>query len=352
VKRCAIFLVALAMSGAAIAQSDRAQPDGDTAGAHARNAERAVVVEAHPLSGFAIFDSAKRQFGKLTFLGGLELRGRDPAFGGISGAIIDPDGRGFLAITDQAHWISGRFTTDGETLTGVEGVRIAPMLAPNGRRMKDTRWFDSEGLTRRGNQIFVSVERVHAILRFEMANGRPVGRGTVIDTPPAMRQLNSNQGIESLGVMPARSAYAGAFIAIAERGPKTREDGASTPDTIPGWLIGGSSPGEFAVKRKDDFDITDVGFLPGGDMLILERRFAAFTGIAFRIRRIPLASVKPGALLDGETLIQADMSHHIDNMEALMIHRADDGRVILTLMSDDNFNLLQRNLVLRFAYQE
>lgn len=314
--------------------------------------ERAVVVEAHAFAGFAVFDAAKRQFGKLTFLGGLELRGRDPAFGGMSSAIIDTDGRGFLAISDQAHWISGRFTTEGETLTGVEGVRIQPMIAPNGRRMKDTRWFDSEGLARRGNQLFVSVERVHAILRFEMANGRPTGRGTLIDTPSGMKDLNNNQGIESLGLMPQRSANAGALIAIAERAPKTRDGKENTTDAIPGWLIGGSAPGEFAVKRRDDFDITDLGFLPGGDMLILERRFTAFTGIAFRIRRIALGTIRPGALLDGETLIEADMSHQIDNMEALMIHRAGDGRVILTLMSDDNFNLLQRNLVLRFAYQE
>jgi hypothetical protein len=221
------------------------------------------------------------------------------------------------------------------------------MLAPNGRRMKDTRFFDTEGLARIGNRFFVAVERVHGILRFEAAGGMPGGRGQLIEVPEGMKGLSGNQGVEALGVIPVRSAAAGAFIAIAERAPKLAADA-----DIPGWLIGGRQPGEFVVKRKDNFDVTDLAFLPGGDMLLLERRFAPFSGIAFRIRRIALGDIRPGAVLDGATLIEADMSQQIDNMEALMVHRGDDGRIILTLMSDDNFSLLQRTLVLRFAMDE
>lgn len=337
----------LLLSG--VAASDAQQQGGSAPAAASRDAlaARSVTVEAYPFESFSVVDRDKREFGKLTFLGGLELRSRDPAFGGISSGLIEPDGVTFLALSDQAHWISGRFTLEGDRLTGLADVRVQPMAAPNGRRMKDTRWFDSEGLARRGNQLFVSVERVHDILRFEMANGRPNGRGALIEVPPEMKRLTSNQGIEALGVMPQRSAFAGALIAIAERAPK--ESGS---EDMPGWLIGGPQPGQFAVKRKGAFDITDLGFLPGGDLLILERRFQPLSGIGFRIRRIALGSVKPGAVLDGETLIEADLSQQIDNMEALMIHRAPDGRIILTLMSDDNFNLLQRNLVLRFAYRE
>jgi hypothetical protein len=34
------------------------------------------------------------------------------------------------------------------------------------------------------------------------------------------------------------------------------------------------------------------------------------------------------------------------------VHRDDDGRVILTLVSDDNFSILQRTLILEFALIE
>jgi hypothetical protein len=86
-------------------------------------------------------------------------------------------------------------------------------------------------------------------------------------------------------------------------------------------------------------------------MLLLERRFVPLFGIAFRIRRVPLATIRPGALLDGEVLIEADLGYQIDNMEALAVHRA-GGRTILTLFSDNNFSILQRTLILRFALDE
>ena len=39
-------------------------------------------------------------------------------------------------------------------------------------------------------------------------------------------------------------------------------------------------------------------------------------------------------------------------MEALSVHRGADGRVVLTLMSDDNFNPFQRTLLLEFELRD
>ena len=73
--------------------------------------------------------------------------------------------------------------------------------------------------------------------------------------------------------------------------------------------IGGPTPGEFSVKRRDDFDISDCTVLPSGDVLLLERRFAWLRGgIAMRLRRIAIADIKPGALVDGPVLLFADMA--------------------------------------------
>lgn len=308
---------------------------------------QSVQVTAHALASFAVGEPERRDFGPLTFLGGLELRGDRREFGGISSGVIETDGRAFIAASDQAHWILGRFVADAdERLTGIENVRLAPMMALDGRRLRDTRQFDTEGMTRIGNRLFISVERAHQILRFELGPNGPAGRATAVPTPDDFRRLNSNQGIEALGVLPPASRFAGALIAIAEHPPA-----GSEPDRIPGWILG-PQPGRFSVQRSRDFDVTDLGFLPGGDMLILERRFSPLWGVALRLRRVAIGSVVPGAVLEGETLIEANMAYHVDNMEALMVHRARDGRAILTLMSDDNFSILQRNLVLRFAYRE
>jgi hypothetical protein len=86
--------------------------------------------------------------------------------------------------------------------------------------------------------------------------------------------------------------------------------------------------------------------------LILERRFSLLRGVGMRIRRFPLDRVEPGAVLDGTVLIEAGNGHRIDNMEALAAHRNTAGETILTILSDDNFSVLQRTLLLRFALVE
>ena len=43
------------------------------------------------------------------------------------------------------------------------------------------------------------------------------------------------------------------------------------------------------------------------------------------------------------------MGYQIDNMEGLSVHRAPDGALVLTLISDDNFSPLQRTVLLQFT---
>ena len=62
--------------------------------------------------------------------------------------------------------------------------------------------------------------------------------------------------------------------------------------------------------------------------------------------------VYPGALIDGAVLIEADMNYQIDNMEGLSVHRAADGALVLTLISDDNFSMIQRTILLQFTLHE
>jgi hypothetical protein len=71
-----------------------------------------------------------------------------------------------------------------------------------------------------------------------------------------------------------------------------------------------------------------------------------------RIRRIAEAELKRGSLIEGETLLEAEDNWNIDNMEGIAAHRAASGETILTLISDDNFSLLQRTLLMQFALPE
>jgi hypothetical protein len=103
------------------------------------------------------------------------------------------------------------------------------------------------------------------------------------------------------------------------------------------------------LKRLGGFDITDAAPLPDGGIVVLERRFRYSEGVKMRIRHIAESELKPGTLIQGDVLLEANDSLNIDNMEAITAHRAASGETVLTLMSDDNFSPLQRTLIMQFA---
>ena len=304
-----------------------------------------IRVDATPISSFSRAEPDRRRFGQLEFRGGLALTSNSDRFGGISGFRIDPDGRKFLAITDRAFWLRGRIVVDGDRPTAVVDAEMAPMLGADGKPLNGTRVYDTEALARADGTVFVSIERVHRLVRFDLGRDGFAARALPVAGPNGMRDLPSNQGIESLVFVPKPFPLGGSLIAISERG-------LDSNGNVRGFLVGGPSPGTFSVSRSNDFDITDAALTPAGDLLILERHFSFTRGVGMRIRRVPLAEIKPGALLTGTVLVEADNAHQIDNMEAIDVHGNAAGETIVTIVSDDNFSPLQRTLLLRFALIE
>ena len=101
-----------------------------------------------------------------------------------------------------------------------------------------------------------------------------------------------------------------------------------------------------------NFDVSDAVLLPSSDLLLLERKFSWLGGIGIRIRRVTLASVAPGAVVDGPAIFNADLGHEIDNMEGIDAHVTAEGETVITMVSDDNFSMIQRNLLLQFTLVE
>jgi hypothetical protein len=167
----------------------------------------------------------------------------------------------------------------------------------------------------------------------------------VVPLPAAARKLPYNKGLEALVVVPKGFALAGTLIAISERG-------LDAGGNIIGFLVGGRTPGQFSVRRTENFDISDAVLLPSGDLLLLERKFSLLGGVGIRIRRVALASIAPGAVIDGPAIFNADLGDEIDNMEGIDAHVTEEGDTVLTLISDDNFSMIQRNLLLQFTLVE
>lgn len=331
-------LVALALTGLLGDAPVTAQP------ARSAAPDARISIVARPITSFDPRDPGKRRFGPLEFRGGLELSSEAKEFGGISAIRMDKDGAQFVAATDRGWWLRGRIVYAGVQPKGVADAELAPMLGPDGRPLRLRGWFDVESLAEDGGIFYAGVERANQILRFDVGRYGLQARGVPIPVPPGVKQLPFNKGLEGL-VFVAKGPLAGTLIGLSERG-------LDSAGNILCFLIGGPRPGTFTVRRTGDYDLTDGALLPGGDLLVLERRFSLFRGGGVRIRRIAASTVAPGALVDGPILLEADLGYQIDNMEGLSVHQADDGELILTLVSDDNFSPIQRTLLLQFTLLE
>ena len=95
------------------------------------------------------------------------------------------------------------------------------------------------------------------------------------------------------------------------------------------------------------YAVSDLAFLPNGDLLTLERGIGF--GLSMRLRRIAGSDLKPGAVVDAQTLFEGDTGSWADNMEALAVTTSPAGEILLTLATDDNFIFFQRSLVLRLT---
>ena len=100
------------------------------------------------------------------------------------------------------------------------------------------------------------------------------------------------------------------------------------------------------------FKPTSAALLPDGGVLVLERRFTLLGGLAIRVVRLSADEIKPGARLTGEELAFFRPPLAIDNMEALAVRRGPAGETLVYLMSDNNFNPIQRTLLLHFALDD
>ena len=305
----------------------------------------AIEVNARPIPSFDPGDRSHVRFGALEYRSGLVLTSGFRAFGGLSGLRLDAKGERFISFSDKGNWFTGRIVYSGREMTGLADVEAAPMLGPDGRPITARGWFDSESIALDGPLVYIGLERVNKVLRFDFSKGFTRSKAEEVPLPPAARKLPNNKGLEALVVVPNGLPLAGTLIAISERG-------LDADGNLIAFLVGGNTPGQFAVRRTEKFDVSDAVLLPSGDLLILERKFSWLSGMEVRIRRIALASVAPGALVDGPVIFSADLGDELDNMEGIDAHVTPEGDTVLTLVSDDNFSIIQRTLLLQFTLVE
>lgn len=304
-----------------------------------------ATITSRIISNFRI-GSSETRFGSLAFVGGLEMTSTNPEFSGLSAFRYLDSGKEFLGITDTGLWYAGKMLRDEEGRpVSIGDFRLAPIQSEEGMPVEGKWNSDAEGMSVSGQTVTMSFERVHRIAEFALDLENFASRPKDIPLAIPKNELRNNRGIETIAYAPASSPLQGARVAVTEHSINKAGDMFAA-------VLEGPREGIFYVKRLDDFDISDGDFLPNGDLLLLERRFSIASGVTLRIRRIAADDIRPGATVDGSIILDADMRYQIDNMEGLDVWLAEDGSTRLSLVSDDNHSIVQRNLYLEFRLAE
>ncbi len=307
-----------------------------------------LEITATPIASFSRSGASAIDGSKLTWRGGLVLTSAHKNFGGWSGLIVDPDGRRFVTISDSGSWMSGEITYAGATLSGIKGARIGPLLTLEGVTLKRGRDRDAEAVTLESGSldsgtILIAFEQNARIARYDFSYSGGVSQTrNFLPLPNEAKKMRRNSGFEAMTVLRG-GAFNGSTLAFAERMRDLKRNHV-------GWIWSPTGARQIQLADQGDFDIAEATALDDGGILVLERRFRWVEGLHIRIRRVAAAELESGAVLQGEVLLEADLTSEIDNMEGMAVSRLADGSTLLTLISDDNFNhYLQRTLLLQFA---
>ena len=285
---------------------------------------------------------AQATVGGLDYRGGLELTSSDDRFGGLSGLEVSADGKRLLAVSDRGQWIEFSLVYDDDgRLVGVSDGAIQAMHGIGGQPLTGNAR-DAEDLARLADgRLAVSFERRHRVVLYWSGAPAP-GPAQRLNPPRELARAPDNGGIEGLTeIRPGR------LLALTE----ALESGGGR---VMGWLLSpaGGAPAEVLYATTGAFQPTALATLPGGDVLVLERRYSVLTGAAARLARIAGGAIVPGAVLEGVEIARLSLPLTVDNFEGLAVRRDAAGGLLVYLVSDDNFNPLQRTLLLMFRLVE
>ena len=258
----------------------------------------------------------------------------DPDFGGFSGLEVSQDGSRYWALSDRAVLRWGSIERD-------EAGRIRAMTTAGQARLKDGKGRplkpgykgDSEGLAvAEDGTIFVSFEGLNRVDRYD----DPDSPATRLPIPSGFRDWPVNAGLEALAITDD-----GTLLTLPERS-------GAHDRPFPIWrLRDGVWDQPWSLPRTDRWLPVGADIGPDGRFYLLERDFLGILGFANRVRRFILTE---DGLQDAELLLQSAPLQY-DNLEGIAVWEDAQG-LRLTLISDDNFLLLQRTELVEYRVRD
>ena len=273
---------------------------------------------------------------KLKFVSGVEIKSNHPDFGGLSGLIINED-KSLIAVGDQGIWLTGKIKTDenGKLVEIIDG-RLGHLKGNknNPLYMLGKSYTDAESIEHYNNKFVVSFERKHRILIFNNI----FSRSEIFYDRIKYLDLPDNGGIEAMAPLKNNSIF---FLS---------ENLIHPDDKIAGYLLSDNKLKKVYVKKNGSFKPTDMSSLPDGNILLLERSFSPVKGASARISVIKYEDLKPNSVILPSTLDTLKPPMVVDNFEGISFLKHNDGGYYIFILSDDNFNFLQKTLLYQFYW--
>lgn len=272
-----------------------------------------------------------RRIGALVPVGGVTLSARDPAFGGFS-ALALHDGAATL-LDDGGNHV--RLAIRGRRLE-----TLASGYLPDG---PGTGWAkadrDSEALAVDPvtGRAWVGFEGANAVWRYDAA----FTRAQAWRAPAKMKGWWPNSGVEALARL-----HDGRFVAIRE---SRRSEDRHRQALI---FSGGPTQTRTAVWRfryfaPEGYSPSDAAVLPGGDLLVLNRRFGWHNWFSAKLVRVPAAQLRAGARVRGRVIATLATPVLSENAEGLAVTR-EGGATMVWIVTDNDGWLWRRTYLLKF----
>ncbi len=250
-------------------------------------------------------------------------------FGGFSGIEVSADGGTFLAVTDRGSLVQGQILREEEKISAIRlGSRTK--LKRSKKDPLTGRYRDSEGIAlRRDGSFCISFEHTHQTGCYDRSGAKP----RILHEIPAFLDLHENSTLEALAV-----DSQGRLLTIPENAPTT-----NGPFPVYRHVRGTWRP-VFDLPRAGTFLPVGADFGPDGRLYVLERD-AAGLGFRSRVRSWDVARDRA----DDERLHLETFYLTHGNLEGLSVWQDEQGRIRLTMVSDDNFMDLLRTEIVEYA---
>ncbi len=274
--------------------------------------------------------------GALRWRGGLVLTSPDERFGGLSGLHVSSDGGSMSAVSDRGYLFRARlvYGPDGNLL-GLDQGDITALAGPGGKHLSGKRNSDAEAMAGGpGGELIVAFERNHRLIGYP-----PNGPPHELAGPAGLDKAPNNGGIEALTRLAG-----GSLLAITE---EMEAEGGFI-----GWIGGPGGWSALAYKADKGFNPAGAATLPGGAVVVIERRYTLIEGPTGRLKIIAPGAIHPGATLQGRLLGELKYPLTVDNLEGVAARLGRGGGTLIYMVSDDNYNPLQRTLLMMFELIE